>query len=310
MSLFNTRASYRAGTINKQRYIDEMHQLHARLFEYSVFIRDTDIASIEITDRLVVMSSRATGIKVACESSDKRIAPFEILNFGFYEKTNYDMIIRLIDHGFNVFDIGANIGWYALNIAKLFDNVRVFAFEPVPATFNLLKRNVEINNLQNVYLYNFGFWNQSRKLKFYFHPENSANTSSANLSDSKSVEEIVCTVRTLDDFVNESGLSLDFIKCDVEGAELLVYKGGITSLNSYKPIIFTEMLRKWSAKFNYHPNEIIDLLANIGYRCFTVKGKKLIEFFKMDDRTVETNFFFLHSVKHASKIDSLVEVPR
>lgn len=53
------------------------------------------------------------------------------------------------------------------------------------------------------------------------------------------------------------------------------------------------MLRKWSAKFNYHPNDIIQLLAGIGYRCFTAQNDKLVPFSRMDENTTETNFFFL-----------------
>jgi hypothetical protein len=68
--------------------------------------------------------------------------------------------------------------------------------------------------------------------------------------------------------------------------------------NINKQLIFTEMLRKWSAKFNSHPNEIIDLLSGIGYRCFATRENHLIEIFSMDESTIETNFFFLHSEKH------------
>ena len=45
-------------------------------------------------------------------------------------------------------------------------------------------------------------------------------------------------LKRLDDFVVDIGLAPDFIKSDVEGAELMVYQGGIESKNHYKPIIF------------------------------------------------------------------------
>ena len=46
---------------------------------------------------------------------------------------------------------------------------------------------------------------------------------------------------TLDEFVKGKKTKVDFIKCDVEGAELLVFTGGIKSIEKYKPIIFAEM---------------------------------------------------------------------
>ena len=62
-----------------------MHRLHAGLFDYAEFIRDTDIARIEVTDGTVTMTSRRTGIKMLCDPHDMRMAPIEILNFGAYE---------------------------------------------------------------------------------------------------------------------------------------------------------------------------------------------------------------------------------
>jgi hypothetical protein len=111
-------------------------------------------------------------------------------------------------------------------------------------------------------------------------------------------------VRTIDEFSAEKGLKVDFIKCDVEGAELFVFQGGVKTISRDKPVIFTEMVRKWSAKFNYHPNQIIELLRGIGYRCFRAEGNALVEFPVMDENTAETNFFFLHALKHAGLIEA------
>ena len=63
-----------------------------------------------------------------------------------------------------------------------------------------------------------------------------------------------------------------------------------------------EMLRKHARRFDYHPNKIIEMLFSFGYRCFTFEGDTLIEFFTMDEQTVQTDFFFLHSEKHKDKI--------
>ena len=119
------------------------------------------------------------------------------------------------------------------------------------------------------------------------------------------LQEFKCPVVPLDTFIVEHEVKVDFIKCDVEGAELFVFQGGLDTLKRCKPIVFTEMLRKFAAKFNYHPNEIIKLFFGIGYHCFVAQGDKLVEFSLMDEETLETNFFFLHSEKHIDIIDSL-----
>jgi len=313
MNLFETKAAYQAGMINKPHYIETMYQWHHCLFDYAEFIRGTDISNIEVADGAVVMTSRTTGIKILCNRDDRRVAPIEILNFDSYEQCDFNMIIKLVQglcnsgREINFFDIGSNIGWYSLNIAKLFKNANVFAFEPIPTTFGCLRQNIELNRLSsNIISHNFGFSNCEQTVIFYYYPEGSGNASCANLAGRADAQKISGYVKQLDDFVSDNNLTVDFIKCDVEGAELFVYQGGIESIKRDNPLIFTEMLRKWSAKFNYHPNEIIDLLTSLGYKCFTTKGQQqqLVEFFSMDENTVETNFFFLHTVKHIDLINS------
>src|SRR5262249_23837472 len=99
----------------------------------------------------------------------------------------------------------------------------------------------------------------------------------------------------------------DFIKMDVEGAELMVIRGGRETINRAKPKIFAEMLRKHAATFHYHPNDIIDFLATEGYRCFTARAGRVEEFLRMDEETIETNFVFLHADRHATSISQLLK---
>lgn len=306
MSLFECKTKYQTGLIDKPSYIEEMYSLHSKLFEYANFIKHTDISNIEIQDNQLIMKLRSSGIKLLCESLDKRAAPIETLNFDFYEKSDADMIFNLIEPQMIFFDIGANIGWYSINVAKRDSTIQVYAFEPIPVTYNILKNNVSLNKTDNVYLYNMGFSETNQELVFYFDPLQSGNASARNLNSHDNIQKIISKTEKLDDFfINNSLNKIDFVKCDVEGAELLVFRGGIETIRKHQPIIFTEMLRKWSQKFDYHPNEIIELFSEIGYRCFNAKNNKLVEFFRMDEETFETNFFFLHSIKHEAKIKNL-----
>ena len=60
-----------------------------------------------------------------------------------------------------------------------------------------------------------------------------------------------------------------------------------------QPIIFSEMLRKWSAKSGYTPNDIIKPMEELGYGCFVIAdGQRLQECPLVDENTVETNYFF------------------
>lgn len=308
-SMSSTQESFINGACSKPDYINEMYDdFHSQLFTYAEWLAGTNVERIEISDGKVVMTSRDNGVKIVCPKFDKRVAPVEILNFGEYELVDSNMILELVEPGSCVLDIGANMGWYALNIAKLQPDTTVHAFEPLLSTYAALTENVRMNALSNIHTYNFGFSSKKQDLEFFFYPEGSGNASSANLSDRDDVQMVICHVEVLDEALTELKLpKVDFIKCDVEGAELFVFKGGLRTLAQDKPVVFTEMLRKWAAKFDYHPNEIIDLFVSLGYQCFTASvDKKLHKFGHMDEKTQETNFFFLHEEQHAAVIKRLL----
>jgi FkbM family methyltransferase len=305
MSLRETLQQYASGTLTKSAYIDAMHEQHLRLFEYANYIRETEIASIELCDEGVITTYRGSGVRLLCDPDDKRITPIETLNFGSYEHAEARLFFHFVGNGKTFVDIGANVGWYSLVAAKRFPHVTVHAFEPIPRTYDYLVRNLALNNLPNVKPYNFGFSEKEETVTFYYYPEGSGNASTRNLSGATSVTEIPARVKRLDDIVAQQRLSIDTLKCDVEGAELLVFRGGFETLKKQRPIIFTEMLRKWSSAFGYHPNDIIGLLRSAGYRCFTAHDNGLTEFSSMDDSTTETNFFFLHPATHGHYIERL-----
>ena len=300
--LESIKEAFSSGSIDKWQYIDRMYELHTSLFDYATFIKGKNISGIEITDDRVVMTFRDSGIKFVCAKNDKRLAPFDSINFGNYEAEELYMQLQLIEDGDKVFDIGGNFGWYAMHVAFGKPKSKIYTFEPILSTFNFLNDNILLNKIGNISTYNFGFSDSEGEFEFYFDPSLSVNASLANVADKKNIEKTCCIVKTLDSFTKEGNYKVDFIKCDVEGAELLVFKGGVETLKRDKPIVFTEMLRKWTAKFNYHPNDIINLFVNLNYSCFTLNQNKLIPFQHVDESTVETNYFFLHNEKHKLQI--------
>lgn len=307
MSIKKLEEDFLNGKVAKPDFISRMYkEKHDIIFEYADFIKNRDIKKIEIIDDSVIITSRELGIKIACTRFDERIAPIEILNFRNYEKNDSDMIFKLVNDSNTVFDIGGNMGWYAIGLCKAKKNIDMHTFEPILSTYKTLVDNVKMNNVK-VKVNNFGLSNKKQDLSFYFHKEGSGNASAAIMNDDRDNIKVKCHVDTIDNYIKDNNVrKLDFIKCDVEGAELLTFKGGIETISEHKPIMFTEMLRKWSAKFNYHPNEIIDLLKRIGYSCYFVDGTRLKEITIITDETNETNFFFLHKEKHQNKLKKLL----
>ena len=301
-----TRKAFLAGAMDKHAYSKAMHQHHSLLHDYAELIRGTQAARIIVAEGQVIVVSRDE-IKFICDPNDRYIPPLQLLNFGSYEAHEQDILFRLVQPGMNVLDIGANVGWYSLLIAKKVHGCNVYAFEPLPATFRSLKANVEANGFPNIRVFNFGLSDQDKQIPFYFAPEISGAASGANILGWDTVGEVVCRVRPLDEVWRELSVRVDFIKCDVEGAELFVFRGGMKCITSDHPIILSEMLRKWSAKFGYHPNEIISLLEGVGYSCYAIAGSRLTRLVRMDERTEATNFVFLHSKNHSDLIAQLAK---
>ena len=305
MKLKQIKEEFRSGHTDKWQYIDKMYDQHISLFDYAEFIKDTNISAITISDDSVIMTFRDSGVKMKCVANDKRLAPFDALNFNNYEQDELEMQLNLINKNAVILDIGGNFGWYCLHVANKHKSSTIYSFEPIPQTYKALKENIALNNAENIIPYNFGLSDNNGIFDFYFDPQLSVNASLANVSDNPDTLKVQCTVKKLDDWSTQLS-SIDFIKCDVEGAELLAFKGGEATLKKFKPVVFSEMLRKWTARFNYHPNDIISFFINLGYKCYTTENGSLKEFSTVDENTVETNYFFLHSEKHAALIKKFV----
>ncbi|MFA6086649.1 FkbM family methyltransferase [Mucilaginibacter sp.] len=312
MKLTELKELFSNGEISKMDYIDNMHSLHLLLFDYTEFLKKSDISKITIQDDLLIMTSRETdyhkgGLSFYCDLLDKRNTPIEVLNFGTYEPEESAMLYRIIEENYTVFDIGGNLGWYTNHIAPLLTEGEIYAFEPIPETFEKLVKNVQLNGFDNITLENFAFSDKQDKIKFFYSPAMPGASSSQNITGGNNMQELECITNTVDNYVADNKISkLDFIKCDVEGAEFMVFKGAKNTIQKYHPIVFSEMLRKWSAKFNYHPNDIINFFRELGYECYTANQKGLVAFDIVDENTIETNFFFLHTDIHKEKIKQLL----
>ena len=235
------------------------------------------------------------------------------------ENEHWDFVYKLLPTNGTFFDIGANVGWFSLNLHHVCPKAEIYAFEPVRTTFEEMEKNLILNGtMKLIHAINIGFYNQAGQQHFFVPAENEAASLRANedpfysqqgnigQKEIKSeLKEIVCDIDTIDEFVRSKNIkNVDFIKCDVEGAEKMTFEGGSKVLSEYQPIVYTEMLRKHAKRFGYHPNDIICMFEKWGYQCYQLVDDSRLELFEsMDNDTTETNFFFLHKDKHRNLIE-------
>jgi FkbM family methyltransferase len=141
-----------------------------------------------------------------------------------------------------VVDAGANCGIYTVTAARLVGpSGRVLSFEPGSQAFSLLKKNIEINQFQNVSAYHAALCDKDGKARLYHDERGQISFSLGHPKNTRAEFEEVAT-RTLDSVLEEEGTGqVGLIKLDVEGAEELVLRGVEKLLVHSRPKIILEM---------------------------------------------------------------------
>lgn len=303
MTLSALRDKLRAGALTKQEFIAAASESHRILLELGAALRGGEIGSISVSDEGVVYELRSCGTKFRLCELDPRVPPVESVNFGSYEPLVWRVLSQLMSHFESVpgefVDIGANIGWYSARIGKLFPTRRIVSIEPVHATFERLQANILLNGLTSVTAHCLALSDAQGKATMHHPLSSSVGSYLATLDRGETSGEEV-DVTTLDLLGERLSLRPIVIKCDVEGGEFPIFKGGLDVLRNSRPVLVTEMLRNWSRRFNYHPQEMIDFLAGLGYRCWAVGESSIVPFTRMTEDAKETNFLFLDPTRHGS----------
>ena len=167
------------------------------------------------------------------------------LDGDYFERKELEQIkkyIKIDDGGYRILDIGANIGNHTMFFCNECGVEKVYALEPCKDTFDILKRNIEINHLeQRVELFNVACGAKREKGNIVIM----SNEAGRNrvVSDVGGDIDIVA--------VDDLGLGkIDFVKIDVEGFEYNVIRGMAKLLERCAPIIYIEIFEQNYSKVN------------------------------------------------------------
>jgi len=288
---------YTQGKLARDDYWRLAASYHQTLLDYAKTLHDSDIReiSISVTGLNITLHS---GVRLKWNPADIRGSANTLVNHSTHEAEDGRFLFKAALHARCIFDIGANAGYYTLHFGKCFPTVKeVHAFEPIHPTFSMLVENVQTNDLTHVVqCHPYGLSNKEEDVTFYV-PEFSGSVAASmqNLHPEEENKTIQAKVTTLDKFCEINQIAdVDLIKMDVEGAEFFALQGAKEVLIKFKPILFIEILRKWSRQFGIDPNQTIHWLHELGYKCWVVEQGHLISFDKMTEETLSTNFFFIH----------------
>jgi FkbM family methyltransferase len=193
------------------------------------------------------------------------------------------VFLSLVRRGDVVADVGANTGYYSLLFSHLVGaSGCVHAFEPVPPTFAELEARMRRARFGNVVLNDSALVEEEKTTTIYL-PGNDPGQAALTRHRFGSwtmggpIHTYSCRATTLDAYVESRGIqSLDFVKCDVEGAELLVLRGALKTIRRFSPLLFLEVSRHWTTDFSYEPADLGQFLESFGYSRFFLATDRLI----------------------------------
>ena len=179
----------------------------------------------------------------------------------FSEEPEYQRLEDWIKEGDWVLDIGANIGHYTLKMSKLAGNKgRVFAFEPMSDTFELLASNVAKFPNKNTTLINAAIFEEEKEQGMEMPKFDSGldNYYGAHLSSDSSSNKVYCVKIDCFNFPNP----IKFVKIDVEDFELYALKGMVNLITRDKPTIVAEGVDP----------DVTAFLSEFGYSHYTLEN--------------------------------------
>jgi FkbM family methyltransferase len=187
------------------------------------------------------------------------------------EATTMSLFKQIVEPGYNVFDVGGHIGYVATYFALLAGEFgKVCVFEPGPNNLPYLQKNCE--HWPNISIIPSAVGNNNGEISLFLEDLTGQNNSivkdfaaykkNADFANVQSqTQEVEVRILRLDDFVASEGIVPDFVKIDVEGAELDVVLGMCISMEQYQPALMIE--------FNSIEHQIYHILQEHNYHLFT-----------------------------------------
>lgn len=280
----------------REKYIENLEKMKA----YDLFSRMSNAGNI----KEIIFNNGDACIKLKDDRvylynpNIKVMQLYSIPAKGVFEEKETEYVKKVIKPGQVCFDIGGSFGWYTILLSKLVgENGQVYVFEPVPENYDALLKNIEINLCKNVLPNKLAIGEKNGKRELFI-PDVGVSGSFALHNYDKRFDVVNSDITSIDYYCEKNKVSkINFIKADIEGAELLMLKGCVNTIKRFAPIFFLEVQEKSTNLFGYKPKEIFDFLFSLGYESYYVSDKaKLIKFNDyLLSKLPDNNFIFLPS---------------
>lgn len=172
-----------------------------------------------------------------------------------------EVMKRVLKEDSNCIDVGCHRGSFLREMLSVSSRGNHFAFEPIPELYKGLVKS--FGNQKNVSVFDVALSDTEGETTFHHvvsNPGYSGLRRRRYDRPNEQVQEIVVKTNLLDNIIKE-GTVINFMKVDVEGAELLVFKGGVKTLKANRPVIVFEHGLGGADYYGTGPDEIYEVLV-------------------------------------------------
>lgn len=228
---------------------------------------------------------------------------------GKWSEPELELLPRAVRPGETALDVGANYGLYSHHLSRL-GGVRVYAFEPVPFTFRTLRMVARLLRFRGVELVEKGCSDRAGRVTFTVPVQASGAVAAGQAyiggrDDTREGREgqvrwagtrdVTAEVVALDEFLPEDA-RVTLFKCDIEGAELLAFRGAARTIGRDLPTVICEINPWFLEGFQLRLEDLLGFFEERGYRLYHYRdeggGGRLREVAASE--VVEDNYVFVH----------------
>ncbi len=206
------------------------------------------------------------------------------------EKHEIGFLIKNLKPGQVAVDIGAHKGAYTYWMSKCVGHSgKVFSFEPQPLLYKRLREVIKFSKIDNIFLYPIAFSAFRGKNNLIIPNGNQSPSASIDRDMKPNDTKIEINTTTLDEFFYNKKISVDYLKCDVEGHELEVFRNNVKFFDYCRPIISVESEARHCGE-----DKVLELFAffkEIKYDGYFYKRNNIrsIKYFSIYDYQLDPN---------------------